>query len=311
MKCFVGIDVSKGHLDLYDTVTTKYVRFDNNRSGIQKCLRYLVKLQPQLIVLENTGGYEQEPAVALDARGLTVAVINPRRARDFARATGRLAKTDRIDAVILATYAARLQPRPGGIRSPLNRRMKELVARRGQLIKMRTAEKNRCEHGHDKVIAQSLKAIIQAINRQLEKIEQELLQLVKNDAQLQRSMKCLITIPGIGETTAIMLLTEVPELGTLNRREIASLVGVAPRNRDSGVFRGKRMTGGGRSRVRTSLRMPILSARRHNPVIREFYERLLSKGKLKSVAAIASTRKMITIINTMMAKNEEWNPKTA
>jgi transposase len=287
------------------------MRFDNNRSGIQKCLRYLVKLQPRLIVLENTGGYEQELAVALDAQDLTVAVINPRQARDFARATGRLAKTDRIDAVILATYAARLQPRPGGIGSPLNRRMKELVARRGQLIKMRTAEKNRCEHAHDKVIAQSLKAIIQAINRQLEKIEKELLQLVNSDAELQRKMKCLLTIPGIGEKTAIMLLTEVPELGCLNRRQIASLVGVAPMNRDSGVFRGKRMTGGGRSKVRASLRMPILSARRHNPVIREFYERLVNKGKIKSIATIASTRKMITIINTMITKNEEWNPKIA
>lgn len=311
MKCFVGIDVAKAHLDLYDTVTTKYVRFDNDRFGIKMCVRYLVKLQPQLIVIENTGGYERNLAIALDAEGLAVAVINPRLSRDFARATGRLAKTDRIDAMVLATYAGSLQPKPRGIGSHLNRRMKELVARRGQLIKMRTAEKNRCEHGHDKVIARSIKAIILAIDRQLEKIENELHELVKRDLELQRKMKSLITIPGIAETTAIMLLTEVPELGHLNRRQIASLIGVAPMNRDSGTFRGKRMTGGGRSKVRARLRMPILSARQHNPVIRKFYERLVNKGKTKATAATASIRKLLTIMNTMIAKKEEWNPKIA
>ena len=298
-------------MDLYDTVTTQHVQFDNNQSGIKKCVRYLVKLQPQLIVLENTGGYEKNLAIALDDNDLIVAVINPRQPRDFARATGRLAKTDRIDAMILATYAATLQPKPRGIGNHLNRRMKELVARRGQLVKIRTAEKNRCEHGHDKTIAQSIKAIIQAINRQLEKIENELHELVKSDTELQRKMKCLITIPGIASTTAIMLLTEVPELGYLNRRQIASLIGVAPMNRDSGNFRGKRMTGGGRCKVRTRLRMPILCARQHNPVIREFYERLVNKGKTKATAATASIRKLLTIMNTMMAKEEEWNPKTA
>lgn len=308
MKCFVGIDVAKAHVDLYDTVTTQYVQFDNNQSGIKKCVRYMMKLQPQLIVIENTGGYEKNLAIALDAKGLSVAVINPRKSRDFARATGRLAKTDRIDALVLATYAATLQPEPRGVGTPLNRRMKELVARRGQLIKIRTGEKNRREHGHDKTIARSLKAIIRVVNRELEKIENELHELVEKNPALQRKLNCLITIPGIAKTTAIMLLTEVPELGHLNRRQIASLIGVAPMNRDSGSFRGKRMIGGGRSKVRTGLRMPILSARRFNPVIKQFYERLVNNGKTKSTAATASIRKLITIINSMMAKEEVWKP---
>jgi transposase len=311
MKCFVGIDVAKAHLDLCDTVTKRYLKFDNDRCGIKKCLRYLIGLQPLLIVLENTGGYERNLAVALDAEGMPVAVINPRQVRDFARATGRLAKTDRIDALVLATYAGTIQPKPRGIGSPLNRRMKDLVARRNQLIKMRTAEKNRCEHSRDKIIARSIKAVIRTINLQINKIEEELRQLVKSEFELQRKMECLMTVPGIAETTATMLLTELTELGSLNRRQIASLVGLAPMNRDSGQFRGKRMTGGGRSKVRTHLRMPILSARRYNPIIRTFYERLISNGKTKATAITAAMRKLLTIINTMMAKMENWNPKLA
>ena len=311
MKCFVGIDVAKTHLDLYDTVTTRYVRFDNSSSGINKCLRYVVKLQPQLIVMENTGGYERDLAIALDTTGLRVAVINPRQSRDFARAMGRLAKTDRIDAMILATYASRIQPQPRGIGTRLSRRMQDLVRRRGQLVKMCTAEKNRREHLRDKVIAQSIGAVLRSLQLQLKKIEQELLDLVNSDPRLEQRMQRLITVPGIATTTAIMLLTEVPELGSLNRRQLASLIGVAPMNRDSGAFRGKRMTGGGRCRVRARLAMPILSARRHNPVIREFYERLVAKGKAKSTAVTASMRKLLTIVNTMMAKQEDWNPKTA
>lgn len=209
-------------------ITTKHMRFDNNQLGIKKCVRYLSELQPQLTVLENTGGYERNLAIALDAAGLTIAVINPRRVRDFARATGCLAKTDRLDARILATYAGSLQPKPRGIGTPISRRMKDLVARRGQLIKMRTAEKNRCEHCQDKVIVRSIKAIILVLDRQLGMIEKELSELVKTDADLQRKKELLISVPGIADTTAIMLLTEVPELGCLNRRQIASLIGVAP-----------------------------------------------------------------------------------
>ncbi len=309
MKCYVGIDVAKAYLDLCDTVKKKYMRFSNDRGGIKKCLRYLVGLQPQLIVLENTGGYERNLAIALNDKGLAVAVINPRQVRDFARATGRLAKTDRIDALVLATYAETIQPKPRGVGTPLNRRMKDLVARRNQLIKIRTAEKNRCEHSDDKTIARSIKAIVRTINQQLEKIENELHNLIHENVELQRKMKCLISIPGIAETTAIMLLTEVPELGSLNRRQVAALIGVAPMNRDSGIFRGKRMTGGGRSKVRSGLRMPILSARRFNPVIKEYYERLVVKGKTKAVAITASIRKLITIVNTIIAKNEQWKPK--
>jgi transposase len=309
MKCFVGIDVAKAHLDLCDTTTTKYVQFDNDKLGIKKCIRYLSKLQPQLIVIENTGGYEKNLAVALEAEAFAVAVINPRQSRDFARATGRLAKTDRIDAKMLATYAEALKPEPRGVGSHLHRQMKELVARRNQLIKMRTAEMNRREHSENEVVIQSIKDSINAINQQLETIENELIKLVKNDSELQMKMMSLITIPGIAETTAVMLLTEVPELGQLSRRQIAHLIGVAPINRDSGTFRGKRMTGGGRRNVRTRMYMPTLVACYHNPVLKSFYQRLLKNGKSKMVALVAAMRKLITIINSMMAKGESWNPK--
>lgn len=309
MKCFVGIDVAKAHLDLYDTATTKYVQFNNDQPGIKKCLRYLTKLEPELVVLENTGGYEMNLAVALEAMEFAVAVINPRHSRDFARATGRLAKTDRIDAKILATYAAALLPKPRGVGSPLHRRMKELVARRNQLIKMRTAEMNRREHSHDKIVVKSIKDNVRHFEQQLKSIENELLELVMSDSELQSKMKSLITIPGIAETTAVMLLTEVPELGQLNRRQIAHLIGVAPINRDSGTLRGKRMTGGGRRTVRTRLYMPTLVACHHNPVLKSFYQRLLKNGKSKMCALVAAMRKLITIVNSIIAKGETWKPK--
>jgi transposase len=309
MKCFVGIDVAKAHLDVYESVTARYSRFDNNSSGIKQCVRRLLKLQPHMIVLENTGGYEQNLAIALDAKGLAVSVINPRKARDFARAAGRLAKTDRIDANVLAAYGQAMRPQPRGVGTPVSRQMKQLVARRNQLVKMCTAEKNRCEHGEDKAVAQSIKAVLRTLNQQLQKIEMKLLELVKSDQELLRKMKCLISVPGIAETTAIMLLTEVPELGTLNRRQLASLIGLAPMNRDSGIFRGKRMTGGGRRTVRARLRMPTVCACQHNPVIRDFYKRLVANGKSKATAITASLRKLLSIVNTMMANNQCWNPK--
>ncbi len=311
MKCFVGVDVAKAHLDLYDTVSKHHVRFKNDKVGISACRKRLVGLSPQLIVLESTGGYEHDLTRALETAALPVVVVNPRKVRDFGRAIGRLAKTDQIDAVLLAQYAAKVQPPQRVAREPRHHQMKALVARRRQLVKLRTAELNRREHIHDKVIAQSIKAVIRTIDREIQKVENRLAVIVKEQSDLKQKLQLLLSIPGIAQTTATMLLTELPELGQLNRRQIASLVGVAPINRDSGTFRGKRMTGGGRQTIRTRLYMPTVVACHYNPVLNPFYQRLLKNGKTKMTALVAAMRKLITIANTMLAKEEQWNPNTA
>lgn len=308
MSCFVGIDVAKGYFDLYADVDKRHLRFENNQTGIKKCVKRLGSLKPQLIVLENTGGYELDLAIALNEASLPAAVVNPRQVRDFGRATGRLAKTDRIDAMLLAQFAAAIKPPR---RALPDRGMKALVARRRQLIRMRMAEANRREHLHDKAIARSINAIVRTIERELKKIEDQLERHINCQAELQRKKEALTSVPGIGSTTATMLLVEVPELGQLNRHQIAALIGVAPINRDSGNFRGKRMTGGGRRDVRRCLYMSTVVACHHNPVLKLFYERLIKNGKAKMTALIAAMRKLITIINSMLAKGESWNPKLA
>jgi transposase len=311
MKTFVGIDVSKAHLDVFDTVSGKHLRFESDSAGISKCARYLAGLSPQLVVVESSGGYEVDLTIALDAAGLPLAVVNPRRVRDFGRAIGRLAKTDRVDAMLLADYAATVKPRRQSIADGRNRLMKALVARRHQLVRMRTAESNRREHICDKAIARSIATVIKTLEREIEKVEQQLQKLVNSSEAIRHKMQILISVPGIAETTATLLVTEVPELGQLNRRQIAALIGVAPINRDSGSFRGKRMTGGGRRNVRARLYMPTLSACHHNPVIRPFYQRLQQQGKCKMTALVAAMRKILTITNTMIAKGEAWEPKNA
>lgn len=309
MKDFVGIDVAKAHVDVHVSGSSRATRWLNNRSGIKKCVKRLVVLQPELIVLESTGGYERDLAVALDAASLPVVVVNPRQVRDFGRAKGRLAKTDRIDAQLLAEYAATMGPERRGIPDRHCRTMQALVARRRQLVKMRTAEFNRFEHAHDKAIKRSLRAVIKTLDGELAKIERQLADLIAERPELQDKMRRLLSVPGIGQTTAAMLITEVPELGELNRRQIAALIGVAPINRDSGSFRGKRMTGGGRQAVRTRLFMPTVVACHHNSVLKRFYQRLLQKGKTKMTALVAVMRKLLIILNTMMARGESWNPK--
>lgn len=308
MNGFIGIDVAKGHLDLYDDVNERHLRFENNRTGIRKCVKQLLSLKPQSIVLENSGGYELGLAVALTEASLPVAVVNPRQVRDFGRATGRLAKTDRIDAMLLARYAATMKPPRRALPDGQSRRMKALVARRTQLVEMRMAETNRREHLHDPAIARSIDAVVRVIDREIHKIEQQLEEMINHQPELQQKMEALTSVPGIGPTTATMLLVEVPELGQLNRRQIAALIGVAPINRDSGKYQGKRMTGGGRRNVRKRLYMSTVVTCHHNPVLKSFYQRLLKNGKAKMTALIAVMRKLITIINAMIAKGESWRP---
>ncbi len=311
MNDVIGIDVSKAHVDLYVGRTGRYARWSTDHVGIRNGVKQLVALAPELVVVESTGGYERNLVEALDSASLPVAVVNPRKVRDFGRAIGRLAKTDRIDAKLLADYGAAIRPERRALPDRRTRAMQALVARRAQLVKMRTAELNRREHAHDRVIAQSLTAVIKTIDRELCKVEQHVAQLIEQQPAWRQKRQALLSVPGIGPTTAAMLLSDVPELGELNRRQIASLIGVAPINRDSGSFRGKRMTGGGRHAVRTRLFMPTVVACHFNPVLERFYQRLLHKGKTKMTALMAVMRKLLTIINTMLAKGEHWNPKLA
>jgi len=311
MERFIGIDVAKETFDLCILPEGTLQHRENNPKGIHQTVETLLALNPTLIVMEATGGYETLLAAELQAAHLPVAIVNPRRVRDFAKARGRMAKTDRIDARILAEFAATLRPSVQGILDSQSRNMKALVARRRQLIEIRVAEANRMEHASEKAVSQSLQRVLKTLDREIRKIERQIRDQLAQMPELQSKAQLLQSIPGIAETTATMLVTEVPELGRLNRRQIAMLMGVAPINRDSGTFKGKRMTGGGRKEVRTRLFMPTLVAIQHNPVIRVFYERLLKAGKTKMVAIIASMRKLLVILNSLVAKNQSWNPKIA
>jgi len=258
--------------------------------------------------MEATGGYELALAGTLQAEGFAVAVVNPRRIRDFARAAGQIAKTDKLDARIIAQFAATLEPMPTGQINENTQILKALVARRNQLVGLHTAESNRLEHAFAREIRRSIATVLKVIETQLETINRQIEEHIRNTPQLHQRAQTIDSAPGIGPTTANMLVTELPELGWLNRRQIASLVGVAPIARDSGTFRGKRMTGGGRRDIRSRLFMPTLVAVKHNPVLKAYYTRLVGLGKCKMVALVATMRKLVCILNTMVKNNQKWNP---
>lgn len=311
MATYAGIDIAKHGFDLAVEPRQTVQHFDNDTKGIGRCLRVLKTLQPELIVMEPTGGYEQVLLAELQAAGWPVAVINARRIREFARACGLLAKTDQLDAQVIARFAATLRPPAQERVDRRTQALKALVARRHQLVEMHTAESNRLEHARDKAIRQSLLAILQTLERHLRRIERQIREQINQMPELRQKAQQLQSVPAIGEKTAALLVTDLPELGRLNRRQIAALVGVAPMNRDSGLYRGKRMTGGGRRHVRAGLFMAMLTAVRYNPPIRAFYQRLLCQGKTKMVAVIAAMRKLLTILNILLKKSEPWNPKYA
>ena len=309
MENTIGIDVSKAKLDVHVLNEKRDIQFENSAAGIKECVNVCQKVKPELIVMEATGGYEYLTAAKLSIEGLPIAVVNPRRVRDYARAIGMTAKTDKIDAKVIALFAANCQPIPQGRIDDNSRKLKALTARRQQLLDMRVAENNRTEHSIDKEICRSIKMVIKTIDREIEKVDRQIQDHIDNMPQLKRKTEKLSSVPGIGDTTAAMLVSELPELGTFNRRQIAALVGVAPINRDSGTFRGKRMTGGGRKNVRNRLFMPTLVAIRHNPVLKIYYQRLVDKkGKAKMVAIIAAMRKLLCIMNAMLKNNQVWKP---
>ena len=309
--CFVGVDVSKGHLDVHLRPQAEAFRGSNDADGIAAVVARLVPLAPVCLVLEATGGLEIPMAAALAAAGVLPSLINPRQARDFAKATNQLAKTDRIDAAVLAHFADVIRPAPRPLPDAAAQAFTALLTRRRQLIEMRVAESNRLPSALSAAVRKNIEKHLRWLDGQVDSLESELAETVKASPLWRSKEDLLRGVPGIGPTVAFTLLAELPELGTLTRRQIASLAGLAPRNRDSGQFRGQRCIGGGRAEVRSVLYMASLSATRYNPLLRAFYERLRAAGKLAKVALVAVARKLLTIVNAMIRHDRAWDPKTA
>lgn len=309
-QVFVGIDVSKAHLDIAIRPSGERWQTDNTAEGIEKLEKRLSQLEPTLIILEATGGFEMDAVGALATKGLPVAVINPRQARDFAKSIGRLAKTDKIDAQMLARFGDSVRPEPYSMPSEEAIQLQGILVRRRQLIEMLVAEKNRMYMAH-KVVKPRLKEHIAYLEGELEELDQELRAQLQQSPIWREKDDLLRSVPGVGSVTATTLLAELPELGNLNRKEIAALVGVAPFNCDSGNMRGKRAIWGGRASVRHTLYMATLSASRHNPIISNHFHQLIQQGKPSKVALVACMRKLLTILNAMMRSKTSWQPNLA
>lgn len=304
-KTFVGIDVGKTWLDMAVYGKAGCERFGNDDQGIKRMLNRIAQTNPDLIVIEASGGYERDLVKAIMEKGYPISVANPTRVRALAKAMGFLAKTDKIDAQVIALYAQKVQPAPKKAQEADEIRLKALVTRREQLVDMRSAEKNRYWNC-DKHVKEAIQMHIRWLTEQIGLLDQEIKDLIKGLPEWKEGMKRLMSIPGVGFVTAITVLANMPELGQLNRQKIAALAGLAPFNRDSGNKRGQRRIFGGRQSVRRVLYMACLSAAKHNPVIKEFYNRLIEKGKPFKVAITACMRKMITIMNAMTRDQMVW-----
>jgi transposase len=307
---FVGIDVSKASLDVAVHPTKEDWTVSNDPAGLQELLPRLQALQPQIIVLEATGRYETLLVAALLAGGLPVAVVNPRQVRDFAKSIGRLAKTDRIDAHVLARFATAVELKVRPLPDAQLQELSDLLARRRQVVEMLTAEKNRFKMARGPVQA-DIREHIAWLERKLDQLDDELRQRLRSSPVWREKEDLLRSVPGVGPVLSVTLLAELPELGQLDRKQIAALVGVAPLNRDSGQHQGKRMVWGGRAAVRSALYMGTLVATRHNPVIKRFYERLLAAGKARKVALVACMHKLLIILNAMIKHRTTWRCPSA
>jgi transposase len=304
---YVGIDVSKAILDVAIGQAGEFWQVKNNQKGIEKLVKRLSEISPILVVLESTGGYEFSAAKALYVAGISVAVVNPSRVREFAKSIGQLAKTDKIDARLIALFAERVKPALSRLPDEDEQHLTALVRRRRQLLEMRTAEINRRDRTHHTMQAQ-LQSHIDWLTTEIDALNQEIDDFIDQHPLWSQKDEVLQSAPGVGAVLSRTLVAEVPELGQLNRTKIAALVGVAPMNRDSGSKRGKRCIRGGRPQVRSVLYMATLSAIRCNPVIRDFYQRLLDNGKEKMVAVVACMRKLLIILNAMARDQQPWNP---
>ena len=306
-ESFVGIDVSKKTLDVAVMPDGAAWTFSNDEQGVTELLDCLRENPPTLIVLEATGALEGLVTSTLVAAGLPVVVINPRQVRDFAKATGKLAKTDSLDARVLAQFAQSVRPHPRPLNDALTENLKQLNTRRRQLVEMLVAEKNRLTRASTQT-REDIQAHIDWLEKRLKEIEGKIQKSIKNSPLWKEKDILLRSVPSVGPVLSSTLLSALPELGTLTSRKISALVGVAPFNCDSGQFRGHRRVWGGREHVRRALYMATLSALRYNPIIKAFYLRLRSAGKKPKVAITASMRKLLVILNAMMRDSSPWNP---
>jgi transposase len=302
---YVGIDVSKDRLDVAVLGDKQAWQVDNTQAGIAKLVEWMQDLQPELIVVEATGGYQRSVVDGLFHAGLAVAVVNPARVRQFARASGLLAKTDKLDAQVLAEFGKKMQPKRYEGKSEAEKQLSALLVRRKQLEEMLKAEQNRL-----RTIAPSLRGsverIIATLKEEKKRLEEQIEQFLNEQKSWQEEREILSSAPGVGKVTTATLLADLPELGKMDRKKIAALVGVAPMNYDSGKKRGYRKTKGGRTDVRSVLYMSTLVATRYNPVIQAQYQQLLKRGKLKKVALTACMRKFLTILNAMVRDQQPF-----
>lgn len=303
---FIGIDVAKAHLDVAIRPGEEIFRVDNTDAGFKELVARFTQLCPSLIVMEATGGYEKDAAAYFCEAKLPVAVVNPRQVRDFAKATGTLAKTDSLDAAILAHFAEAIRPQEMVAKSDAAKELDELVRRRRQLISMMTMEKNRRKQARSKEVESDILEHLKWLKMRLDSLDTDIGDLLKVSDDWKEDVKLLGAVPGVGPITTMCLLSELPELGQLSRKEIAKLVGVAPLNNDSGQSRGKRSIWGGRAGIRSCLYMATLSAVRYNPAIKVFYTRLVDAGKPKKVALVACLRKLLVILNAIRKTRKPW-----
>ncbi len=302
---FVGIDVSKDRLDVAVLPSEESWSVANQDEDIQSLVKRIRSVKPELIVLEATAQLEMPLVGALAARGLPVAVVNPRQVREFARASGILAKTDRIDAQVLARFGEKMRPEVRPLKDKETRELTALMTRRRQLVAMLVAEKSRLAAA-PQAVRKDIKTHIAWLEKKLSKMNDHLADKIKDSPVWREKDALLRSVPGVGAVLSTSLMADLPELGTLNRRQIAALVGVAPFNRDSGAFRGKRCVWGGRVHLRSTLFMATLAATRSNPVIRTFYHRLCEAGKPRKVALTACMRKLLTILNAILKSQTPW-----
>jgi transposase len=306
----MGIDVSKAWLDVYVRPAGTLRRVANDDTGCAEVAAAVRTVAARLVVVEATGGYEALIVATLAMGGLPIVVVNPRQVRDFAKASGQLAKTDALAAAVLAHFGAAMQPAIRPLPDATTQQLRQWLARRRQLVEMLTAEQNRAQQGSPEIRA-SISGVMGALRRQLKEVEGKLAELIRRSPVWRTHQQLLLSVPGVGPVLATTLLADLPELGQLNRKQIAALVGVAPLNRDSGVSQGKRAVWGGRAPVRAVLYMATLVASHRNAVIRAFYNRLIQAGKPKKVALTACMRKLLTILNAMVKHHTPWAPTIA
>lgn len=305
-QVFIGIDISKKQLDVATRPVMAHFQVDNDDQGIADLVKRLLELKPQLVLLEASGGFETLAAASLRQADLPAQIINPRQVREFACSTGKLAKTDKIDAAVLAHVAQLLQPPLRPWPEAQQQELAALMTRRHQLVEMIVMEKNRLGTAWSPKVRKSLQVHLHLLQEQLQELEQDLDDFIRRTPLYLEKAQLLQTVPGVGPLTSQSLIAWLPELGALNRKQIAALVGVAPFNRDSGQVRGRRAVWGGRKQLRPSLYMATISACRFNPVIQAFYQRLLQAGKRTKVGITACMRKLLTILNAVLKHQQPW-----